>query len=58
MNRLAPIQALTAQHANLDLDHVQPAGVLGDVMELKAMQKATGFGRREGLVKGTGRVGR
>ena len=29
-----PIQALAAQHANLDLDHVQPAGVLGDIVEL------------------------
>ena len=36
----APIQALTAQHANLDLDHVQPAGVLGDIVELQAVQQA------------------
>jgi len=48
---------LTAQHANLDLDHVQPAGVLGDVVELQAVQKATRFDRREGLVKCAGRVG-
>jgi hypothetical protein len=28
----APIQALAAQHADLDLDHVEPAGVLGGVV--------------------------
>ena len=25
-----PVEALTAQHTDLDLDHVQPAGVLGN----------------------------
>jgi hypothetical protein len=29
----APIQALTPQQANLDFYHVQPAGMLGDVVE-------------------------
>jgi hypothetical protein len=42
----APIQAL--------IDHVQPAGVLGDVVELQAVQQAPGFGRREGLIKRAG----
>jgi hypothetical protein len=27
------VEALAAEHANFDLDHVQPAGVLGDVMK-------------------------
>ena len=54
----APIQALTAQHANLDFYHVQPAGMLGDVVELQAVQQSPGFGRREGLIKCAGRVGR
>jgi hypothetical protein len=27
------VEALAAEHANFDLDHVQPAGVLGDVVE-------------------------
>jgi hypothetical protein len=30
----APIQALAAQHTDLDLDHVQPTGVLGAIVEL------------------------
>ena len=34
----ATIQALTAQHANLDFYHVQPASVLGDVVELQAVE--------------------
>ena len=54
----AAVQALAAQHANLDLDHVQPTGVLGDIVELQAAQQASGFARREGLIKCTGRVGR
>ena len=52
------VQALAAQHADLDLDHVEPAGVLGGVVELQAAQNAPGFGGRKGLIEGTGRVGR
>jgi hypothetical protein len=29
----APIQALAAPHADLELDHVEPAGVFGGVVE-------------------------
>ena len=54
----AAVQALAAQHANLDFDHVQPTGVLGDVVEFQAAEQASGFARREGLVKCSGRVGR
>ena len=32
-------QALTLQHADLDLGHVQPAGVRGSVMELDSAQQ-------------------
>ena len=42
------VQALAAQDADLDLDHVEPAGVLGSVVELQAAQDAPGFGGREG----------
>ena len=52
------VQALAAQHADLDFDHVEPAGVLGGVVELEAAQDAASFGGREGLVEGAGRVGR
>jgi hypothetical protein len=36
----AAIQTLPAQHADFDLDHVQPTGVLGRVMELQALKDA------------------
>src|SRR5262249_33650678 len=39
----APIEALADQDADLDLDHVQPAGVLGDVVELQTAQHSSGF---------------
>src|SRR5215207_10782681 len=52
------IEALAAQHPDLDLDHVEPAGVLGGVVELQAAQDAPGFGGREGLIEGAGPVGR
>jgi len=37
------IQALAAQDADLDLDHVEPACVLGGVVELQPPQNAPGF---------------
>jgi hypothetical protein len=52
------IQALAAQDADLDLDHVEPTGMLGSVVELQTAQDSPGLGRREGLVEGAGRVGR
>ena len=54
----AAVEALAAQHADLDLDHVEPAGVLGGVVELQAAQQAVGLGRREGFVERAGGVGR
>lgn len=29
------VQALAAEHADLDLDHVEPTGMLGSVVELE-----------------------
>ena len=52
------IQALAAEHADLDLDHVEPAGMLGGVVELQALQNAAGFGGRECFIEGAGRMGR
>ena len=40
----APVEALAAQHADFDLDHVEPAGVLGDVVELQPAQHPSRFG--------------
>ena len=45
------VQALAAQHADLDLHHVEPAGVLGGVVEFDALQNAMRFGRRERIVQ-------
>ena len=42
------VEALAAQHADLALDHVEPTGVLGSVVELQAAQNAPGFGGWEG----------
>ena len=52
-----PVQALGSQHADLDLDHVEPAGVLRRVMELQPSQEAVGLLRRKGPVQRAGGVG-
>lgn len=41
-----PIEALAAQHANLDLDHAQPAGMLGDAVELSQQRRRASAGRK------------
>ena len=48
--RHASIQALSREGPDLDLGHVQPAGVLGRVMELESLKDAMRLGRGEGLV--------
>src|SRR5271156_4360627 len=52
------VEALAAQHPDLDLDHVEPTGVLGGVVELQAAQNSPGFGRSECLIEGAHGVGR
>src|SRR5580704_8396927 len=52
------IQALAAEHADLDLDHVEPTGMLWGVVELEAAQNSPSFRGRECLIEGAGRVGR
>ena len=46
------LEAGSGQHAELDLRHVQPATVLGGVVELQALGDPPGFGGREGLIEG------
>ena len=46
------VQALTAKYTDLDLDHVEPAGMLWGVVELQAAQNPPGFGGCECLVEG------
>jgi hypothetical protein len=50
----AAVEALAGEDADLDLDHVQPAGVLGDVVELQPAQHPSCFLDRECLVERTG----
>ena len=44
------MQALTAQDADLDLDHVEPVCVLGGVAELEPSQDPAGLDGRERLI--------
>ena len=40
----AAVETLAAEHADFDLNHVEPAGVLWGVMELETLQDAMRFG--------------
>ena len=40
----ASVKTLATQHPDFDLDHVEPAGMLGRVVELKAPDHAARFG--------------
>ena len=51
-------EALSPQGADLDLNHVDPACVLGCVVELDPPQDLPGFGGRERLIQGAGGDGR
>jgi len=53
----APGEALASERAEFDLGHVEPGAVLGRVVDLKPVGQALGFGWRERLVEGGGRVG-
>ena len=52
----APIEALAAQRTDFDFDHVQLAGVLGDIMELEPAQHPPCFTRGKGVVERARRV--
>ena len=53
----AAVEALLLEDADLDLDHVEPAGVLWRVVELDAPDQAARLGRREGGIEGGGGMG-
>src|SRR5690348_18292572 len=53
-----PVEALGAQDADLDLDHVEPTGVLRRVVELQALEHTVRLRRREGLVQRARRMRR
>ena len=53
----ATIEALAFEDADLDLGHVEPAGVLGRVVELEPPEHAARLGWREGGVESGGGVG-
>src|SRR5271165_6643077 len=51
----AAVETLAFEHADLDLNHVEPAGVLGRVVELNPPEHAARFGRWEsGVESGSG----
>jgi hypothetical protein len=50
----AAVEALAAQHADLDLDHVEPGGVFWSVAKLQTPQDAVRLGCREGLERAPG----
>ena len=58
LRRDAAVEALLDHHADLDLDHVEPAGVLRRVVKLEPAEDATGLAGCERLVERSGRVGR
>ena len=47
----ATVEALAVERAQLDLGDVQPASVLGSVVDFEALGQALGFSRRKGLVE-------
>ena len=49
---ITPLETGPGQHAELDLRHVQPTGVLGRVVKFQPPDDAPGFGGGEGLVEG------
>ena len=55
--RNPPVQALTAEDRELDLDHVEPGGVLGRVVERQLLREPPGLWCREGGVERSGGVG-
>ena len=50
-------QALPGQHTQFDLSNIEPAGVLGGVMDLQSIRESFGLFRRQHLVERGGRVG-
>ena len=53
----AAVQALGAENADFDFDHVQPTCMLGREVKLQAAQHPVRLARGKGLVERPGRVG-
>src|SRR5215207_1736327 len=53
----APVQALALEHADLDLDHVEPTRVLGGVVELQRCDTPRGPGRSRRASRACGWTG-
>ena len=53
----ASIQALAGEDANFDLGHIQPARMLGCVMELHAAQEFLGSARLQHIIEALSEVG-
>src|SRR6478752_10368210 len=51
-----PVETLPTQDADLNLDHIEPARVLGRVMEFQATKDTMGFWRRKGFIESSGSV--
>ncbi len=52
----ASVEALLAQHTQLDLDHVEPACVLGSVVKFQALRQPARFRCGKGIVQRSGGV--
>ena len=48
---VASLQAVSGQHAEFDLRHIQPTAVFGCVVKLQAFHDAASLRRREGFVR-------
>ena len=51
-----PVEALAAQHTDLNLHHVQPGGIFGRVMKFQVLDDAMRFGCWECLIQSAGGV--
>ena len=49
---------MATQYTDLDLDHIQPAGVFGNIVELQPAQHPSRFASGESLVECAGRMRR
>jgi hypothetical protein len=53
----APIQALPAHDADLDLHHIQPTGMFGCVVKLQPLKNTVCFGCRKRFVQSASGMG-
>src|SRR5918996_2611166 len=46
------VQTLPAEHAQLNLGHIEPTAMLGSVVKLPSLENPSGLNRVKGLVQG------